>query len=247
MTMVNTTNDKQITPFWLHIKKSAGSSIRRVIVPDEVNDGRGQKPTNFIQSPPERYNAILNNFRIPLGEYQFRRTLFAKTYLYPNDWDNMISFAFVREPMARCVSAFLYLRNQVGIERSFVQERQAEDLSLSQQFDLFLRLISQAQNSPSIYQPINLHFTTHTARMWNDVTDKNDNVLLRHIFRLDDLQMGLEAIFQECNIDRKITNIPHANKRPEQLDYVPTSAQIAQIKQLYTNDFDLYETTQSYA
>jgi hypothetical protein len=245
--MANNTNSTEITPFWLHIKKSAGSSIRRIFFPNEVNNNRGAKPVNFIQSSPDQYNAIINNFRMPLGEYQFRRALFAKTYLYPDDWDSKISFAFVREPVSRCVSAFLYLRKQVGIERSFIQERDAQNLPIDQQFDLFLRLIASAQNSASIYQPINLHFTTHTAQMWDDVTDDDGNVLLSHLFRLEDLQIGIETIYRRCHIDREITDIPHANKRSDQVDYTPTPAQIALIKRLYANDFDLYETTQSYA
>lgn len=102
---------------------------------------------NFIQAQPEQYNAILNNFRIPLGEYQFRRSLFAKTYLYPQVWDSIVRFAFVREPISRCISAFLYLRNQVGRERSFIQEMDADALTIAQQFDLFLELIAQSQNS----------------------------------------------------------------------------------------------------
>ena len=102
---------------------------------------------NFIQAQPEQYNAILNNFRIPLGEYQFRRSLFAKTYLYPQVWDSIVRFAFVREPISRCISAFFYLRNQVGRERSFIQEMDADALTIAQQFDLFLELIAQSQNS----------------------------------------------------------------------------------------------------
>lgn len=145
--MSNSTTLPATPFFWLHVKKSAGTSIRRVLAPEYIDVERSRRPMNFIQAQPEQYNAILNNFRIPLGEYQFRRSLFAKTYLYPQVWDSIVRFAFVREPISRCISAFLYLRNQVGRERSFIQEMDADALTIAQQFDLFLELIAQSQNS----------------------------------------------------------------------------------------------------
>jgi len=233
---------KNISPFfWLHIKKSAGGSIRRLLTPEYIDVDRDQKPMNFIQAHPSQYNAILNKFRIPLGEYRFRRALFAKRYLYPNNWDDLLSFAFVREPMARCISAFFYLRNQVGWERSFLQEANATDRPIEQQFTLFLNVIESAQNSTSIYMPINLHFTTHTAAMWDDVTDENGTQLIRHIFRLDDLHKGLSFALNACGIDRDLAQLEHVNQRAHDLDYTPTAAQVAKIHSLYARDFDLYE------
>ncbi|NNC23541.1 sulfotransferase family 2 domain-containing protein [Salinisphaera sp. USBA-960] len=95
--------------FWLHIKKSAGSRIRTLLQPHYVEVDRAQKPITFIQANPEQYNDILNNYRVVLGDHQFKRCLFAKKYLYPHNWDNIYSFAFSREPVDRCVSMFHYL------------------------------------------------------------------------------------------------------------------------------------------
>ena len=67
--------------FWLHVKKSAGMSTRALLSPDYVEVERVKKPKNFIQAKPEEYNDILNNFRVVLGEYQFKRCLLAKKYL----------------------------------------------------------------------------------------------------------------------------------------------------------------------
>ena len=70
---------------------------------------RVQKPKIFVQSNFSEYNDILNNYRIPLGEYTFKRALFAKKYLYKENWDKLFSFAFSREPIDRCISMFYYL------------------------------------------------------------------------------------------------------------------------------------------
>lgn len=73
--------------FWLHIKKSAGITTRAFLKPYYEEVDRVNKPPSFIQSDPKQYNDILNNYRVLLGEYQFKRALFAKTYLYPNNWE----------------------------------------------------------------------------------------------------------------------------------------------------------------
>ena len=95
--------------FWLHIKKSAGQATRKALEPYYVQTERKNNPKSFIQAPKEEWNDILNNFRTPLGPYQFRRSLFAQRYLYENEFEAMLKFAFVREPIDRCISQFFYL------------------------------------------------------------------------------------------------------------------------------------------
>ncbi len=238
----------KIAPFfWLHIKKSAGGSTRRLLAPHYVQAERVHKPVTFIQSPRAQHNDILNNFRIPLGPYQFRRALFAKTYLYAADWHAIPRFAISRHPMARCLSAFFYLQGQPGGERSFVQHLQNGGQMPSRGdmhalFDAFLDLVEAAQNSPSIYHPVNLHFTTHTAAMWPDVTDNDGTLLLSHVFRLESLHAGLREIFELCNLAPPATaDVPRANANTNKPDFAPSPQQRARVKQLYAKDFDLYE------
>ena len=47
--------------FWLHIKKSAGISTRKLLQPYYKEVDRVKRPKNFIQSSPAEYNDILNN------------------------------------------------------------------------------------------------------------------------------------------------------------------------------------------
>lgn len=187
--------------FWLHIKKSAGISTRKLLQPYYKEVDRTQKPKNFIQSTPEEYNDILNNFRVVLGEYQFKRVLFASKYLYPNNWDSIFSFAFSRNPMDRCISMFYYLHHKKrSLTRNLylgyknLRNRKKLGLSVSYDFDLFLELIESVDHNEfkSIYNPAGLHFSTHTAPMFNDVTDIEGNLLLTKIYRLEHLYEGIE-------------------------------------------------------
>jgi hypothetical protein len=235
--------------FWLHIKKSAGITARALLKPYYVEVERVKKPKTFIQATPEEYNDILNNFRVVLGKYQFKRCLFAKKYLYPNHWDNIYSFAFSREPVDRCISMFYYLfwkdagyiRN---ILRSLIRSVNARKLlfNTSYAFDVFLDYAHEARRSNSIYQPLGIHFTTHTAPMWDDITDLDGNILLKEVFRLEKLIDGINKAFYECGIDKRLDKSDKKlNKNRGRKKYTPTQYQIKKIKQIYYNDFEIYE------
>lgn len=135
--------------FWLHVKKSAGGTVRRLLGPHYLQAERLRKPVNFIQSDPAAWNDILNNFRIPLGEYQFRRCLFARRYLYPDSWEARLRFAFARHPVERAVSAFFYLRVPRGGQNSFVHHARKLRRPVPEKdgglFDLFLDLVEEAR------------------------------------------------------------------------------------------------------
>ena len=164
--------------FWLHIKKSAGISTRKLLQPYYVEVDRTRQPKCFLQASHDEYNDILNNFRVTLGEYQFKRCLFAKKYLYPDSWEKIFSFAFSREPIDRCCSMYHYLYWHDGNLKHRLQHTIKRTLSTKKiqyntmyAFDTFLDFCQQARTSPSIYTPIDNHFTTHTAPMFDDITD----------------------------------------------------------------------------
>lgn len=232
--------------FWLHVKKAGGGTLRRLLAPDYVLAQRGQQPVNFIQSPRNQHNDILNNFRMPLGPYQFRRTAFAKTYLYPDCWDDLMRFAFVRNPLERCISAFAYLARPRGGQRSFVQHLQdhnamPEKSDQAALFDAFLDLVAAARISKSIDQPVNLHFTTHTAPIWDDVSDAHGKLLLSHLFRLEDMTAALDMVWQACNLARALPADPSWINARATADFVPSQAQLRRVEQLYQRDFELYD------
>ncbi len=234
--------------FWLHIKKSAGGSVRRILAPDYDLAQRTKQPVNFIQSPRSQHNDILNNFRVPLGDYQFRRTAFAQTYLYPDCWDQLVRFAFMRPPLERCLSMFFYLARPRGGERSFVQHLQEQGHAVdianpARLFDQFLDLVEAAQTSPSIYQPVNLHFTTHTAAVHGDVMDANGQMGLTQLFRLEDMAEAIAMVFELCQLSRSLpAELPHHNARKDSSLFAPSPAQLRRVETLYQMDFELYES-----
>ncbi|PQB04237.1 sulfotransferase family 2 domain-containing protein [Aureitalea marina] len=237
--------------FWLHIKKSAGISTRKLLQPHYVEVVRGKKPQNFIQSDRSQYNDILNNFRVVLGEYQFKRALFAKKFLYKEQWDNIYSFAFAREPVDRCVSMFFYLfyGKDLSLPRKIYNTYRnirtyGKPLnSLTGQFDLFLDLVQQAhEDRTSIYIPRGLHFTTHTASVFDDVTDTEGKVLLTEIFKLENLLMGVKRAHEACGLPMNNPEVDvRSNRGKNKKEFSPSVEQRRKIESIFYKDFELYE------
>ncbi len=235
--------------FWLHVKKSAGISTRQLLEPHYLTVDRGNRPECFLQADQSAWNDILNNYRMVLGNYQFRRSLFAKTYLYPDTWDDMVSFAFAREPVSRCVSMFYYLFWETGMRGLrkhldvFMRLRRVP-VTTGRAFDLFLDVLEEAPRSPTNLRPISLHFTTHTAPMWGDVADDDGNVLLTRIYRLENLNRGIDEVYEMCGLPpREVAARDNVvvNRTRRKGGYRPSPAQRRRIEQIFAKDFDLYE------
>lgn len=235
--------------FWLHVKKSAGTTTRKLLQPYYQLVDKTEKPISFIQALPHSYNDILNNYRVVLGDYQFKRALFAKQFLYKDQWDLMCSFAFSREPTDRCLSMFFYLYYyQTNFLKKLLKARKNFRIhkkftwSIRYDFDLFLELIGQIHlNSGYSYDRTGLHFSTHTAPMYNDITDNDGNVLLTKVFRMEDLHKGIAQVYQLCGLQFQKDNIIHRNKNKIRKEYVPCKTQRKKIIKLYEKDFDIYE------
>jgi len=234
--------------FWLHIKKSAGISTRNLLSPHYVQVNR-KKVKTFRNASPAEFNDILNNYRVILGKYQFKRALYAKEKLFPEDWDKIFSFAFSREPVDRCISMFYYLYFQKksvlkDLSRLYYNTISIKKLTLNESysFDAFLSFVEQARSSPSIHKPIDLHFTTHTATMWEDVTDFEGNQLLTKIYRLSNLNNAINEVFENCGLEKKdLADTPHFNRNKNRRSFNPSKEQIRRIEQIYEKDFTLYE------
>lgn len=226
--------------FWLHIKKSAGQSTRKALKPHYVEVDRS-KPQSFIQSKESEYNDILNNYRTPLGDYQFKRSLFAKNFLFKEEWDSIFSFAFSREPIDRCLSMFYYTF-WTGLKGRVINSFKTKKILLnhSYAFDCFLELIMKHQNIYSY--PQNMHFTTHTNPMWNDITDNNDNILLSKVFRLENFREGIDYALEMINKKSPNRDLPKVNSNNSRGSFYPSISQIKKIQKIYKKDFDLYES-----
>ncbi len=233
--------------FWLHIRKAGGTSIIDMLGDAYRRVDRNNYPTCFIASEREEWNDILNNWRIPLGEYTFRRALFARTFLYKEEWRNMTSFAASREPVSRCVSMFHYLLwRRSSLFQRFVQTlhvlRWHHRLTLTDRdaFDQFLHLleIRFSDENDTIFKPVDLHFTTHTARMFNDITDDAGQCMLSHVFRLECIEKGVSELMR--GLERAPLPISRLNQTRHS-QYTPTRSQRRKIEALFARDFDVYE------
>lgn len=247
--------------FWLHIKKSAGLTTRKLLQPYYTEVDRTKRPRNFIQSAPEQWNDILNNYRVVLGEYQFKRALFAKQFLYPDEWDRIVSFAFCRNPIDRCVSMFhyLYWRNGSVLRRELknavlhasgalgLSKRSAGvtriSYNASYAFSAFLDLVSRTRESDSIYQPAGLHFATHTAPMWDDITDFDGNIVLNRVYRLEHLVTGINEVFEVCGLQKRVNDDGlRLHKGKKRKSFSPRAHHVRHIEQIYAHDLELYES-----
>lgn len=232
--------------FWLHIKKSAGQSTRKMLHPLYQEVDRSNKPACFSQSDISDYNDILNNYRIPLGEYQFRRSLFAKKFLYGEKFAQLLKFAFCRNPVDRCISQFFYLwHNGSGRKKITLPFLMLRDLRFSGRtsydFDRFLSAIEEVRGSDSYQRPYGLHFQTHIAPMWDDIAGDDGTILLDFVFRLDDLNSGVNFVREQFGIKPlEAREIVHRNKTAKS-QFRPDRRQTGKIEHLFGKDFDIYE------
>jgi hypothetical protein len=231
--------------FWLHIKKAAGMTTRSLLQPHYTQVQRTDLPGCYKMHDPVEWNDVLNNYRIPLGHYQFRRCLFAKEYLYSEKaWNNTLKFAFSREPISRCKIMFFYLfwNRKLGTLRHRAKQslKQRRNLfNIRYAFDSFLDTLEARHDSESIYHPVGLEFQTHTAPMCQDVSDKKGVVMLDRIYRLDCLYPAVEEVLGECGLSMQQKPLKKNVSQREELTL--TSQQKTKISQLYANDFEIYE------
>lgn len=239
--------------FWLHIKKSAGTSLREMLQPYYYKSDLVKRPKCFLQSSPDEWNDILNNHLTLLGEYQFKRALFAREYLYKAKWSDIYSFAICREPTERCISMFHYLFwNKSGLKARALQmvffSRLANRVAWnkSSAFDIFLDVVELSRQSDTNLRPFDLHFNTHTRTMWEDVTDHNGEMLLSKIYKMVDLPSIVGDVFIQSNI-KEWHQAPSKelvlNKSVHKQNIIKLHAkQVARIEQLFKPDFELYSS-----
>lgn len=188
----------------------------------------------------EFWNDTINNYRIPLGEFQFRRAYFASKYLYCEDWGRINSFAFVREPVSRALSMFRFLQPEI---RSYAIRLQVRKCTASYLFDLFLEMLFMQRESVASSKPFGLRFATHVNPVWDDVVGSESNILLANLFRLDDLERGLRKVYAECDLVLPSSLSIFSNKTPRSGaigTFVPSVSQREKVLEFYQRDLILY-------
>ena len=176
--------------------------------------------------------------------------LFAKTWLYPNDWSSRLSFAFSREPVSRAVSMFLYmfwrggsLGNLLVDNLNLLKTVRRPIFRASTAFDIFLELLERrfSQTHDSNFLPVDLHFTTHTARMFEDITDKEEKVLLARVYRLESFVPAIREVLADIGAPAPVETGRRLNQNEKSATYQPNRTQRIRLERIYDKDFEIYE------
>ena len=225
--------------FWLHIKKSGGTSIRKMLSPVYNEDDRKNYPQCFIMAKKMYWNDILNNFKTPLGHYQFKRMFFAKTFLYSTDeFNNLFKFAFSREPVSRAKSMFFFLfKSDI---RQILNQGRANDLP--KLFGIFLNYIEEVRNSSSNNSPHGLKFQTHTAEMFSDITDEKGEILTNKIWKLENLDSAIKQILKFTETKQTIKT-EYLNKQSI-INFNIEDKDINRLHKLFKMDFQIYKSAE---
>jgi hypothetical protein len=213
--------------FWLHIKKAGGNSVREVLEDVYVTADR-EEVTPFIAVPKEQWNDTVNNYRMPLGKYDFKRMLFAKKYLYrEKEFDTMFKFVVVRNPYDRAVSCWQYCTR--GSRKWALLNRAVPKKG----FETFLRQLPEIWKSK-----VQRHTATHTAPVYPDITDGEGRLLVDFTAKLENIDDDFKIICR--NIGIEVREFPSVNKtqrkRPYQDFYNRTTKQL--VEELYGEDIE---------
>lgn len=212
---------------WLHIKKSAGQSIRAGLGGNYVETDRS-RPRPFAELPTEEWNDALNNYRMDLQGYEVRRMLFARDYLF-DDLGERYCFAFVRNPFDRAVSAWRYLS----------QGARWRDLHLAstrRSFRRFLMLVEQQQTERT-----HRHVFTHTAPMWPDVSDDSGRLLLDFVGRFENLEHDYASVCRELAIQAPSLPRRNVSDRPMSYRSAYDRETRAMVESLYGADLERFD------
>ncbi len=239
-------------PFlWLQIKNSAGTSVRNAMAVHYPTppmpageDWHSHQPT-FAEVEPIYWNAVLNRYRTELGPLKTKRLLFAREHLYRN-FDEIVSFAILREPRERCLSMYAYLNAMADPERSLWDRMLGRNRPRRrhhvprENFRLFLEAVRVARADPTR----DIHFSTHTAQVFEDVSDREGRVLLKRAIRLEDAAHALPAVLGELSDGRLSLELNHLNRSGAgQLEYADLASKESTklVEELFGPDFELYE------
>ena len=180
--------------FWLHIKKAGGTSFREAFSPPYVQTDRKAPPRDFSLIPRQEWNDTVNNYRYPLGEFDFRRMLFVSKCLYaPDEFSRIFKFVIVRNPYDRAVSCWRY-RVAQGFELD----------SGAGAFERFLEGLPENWHSKA-----NRHLAMHSAPIWPDITDGSGRLLVDRIYRLEEIELHLPEICASLGVDQR--SLPRRN------------------------------------
>ncbi|NER05350.1 MAG: sulfotransferase family protein [Okeania sp. SIO3C4] len=197
---------------FIHIPKNAGTSITNVLTPFAFDPG-SKKVNNILNFPfdytqrklkfhiKKRILLIKSPVGIKLGisnsgSLKHAKAVDLKKILGKNLFDNLFKFAFVRNPWAKEVSNYEYIKRRK--DHPLNPLIHFHSLSLEQ----FLEWkISKNYKSPQL----------------NFIADYNDNLLVDFIGKVEDIDRDIKKISKQINIDSE--KVPKLNSRKQPYNY----------------------------
>lgn len=218
--------------FWLHVKKAGGTSMRDAFADFyQIPDHRYTYPKPFVALPKGQWNDTLNNYRIPLGEYDYKRMQFAKKFLYSEEeFEELYKIVIVRNPYDRIVSAWRYLfRGNKGFY-------DLEYLRMKHSFKYFLKKLPVyfGHRYKQIYH--HGYIGLHCAPVWPDITDESGNLLVDKVIKLENLETEIEALNKEFDLSIDSTIQKNKSNRKDNYKKYFNSTTRSMVEELFSED-----------
>ena len=216
---------------FVHIPKTAGSSIRHILPEsDEWKFPGGHAPARTY------YGFFLRNF--PVNKV-------AKVPLGLGKWNEYTKFAFIRNPWARFVSAYNFLKNGgKGNRESIVIKNEVIDKHPSIKHFICNEVVTDSDVLNGDEDLIDgdicyrlYHFKSQ-YQMLNHV--ETNQLLIDNIYRFEELQQGIASMLKKIGLPVKA--LPHLKKstdvKPYTDYYDDETREIIAIK--YKKDIELF-------
>lgn len=189
-----------------------------------------RNPQPFVALPKEQWNDAVNNYRMRLGDYDCRRMLFAKKFLYGRrEFNEMFKFVIVRNPYDRAVSTWLYLTGRStgwNILRMISKKRALK---------LFLEKLPEVWRRKA-----DRHLATHTQPVVPDITDEQGSVLVDHIGKLEEIQTEFDHICKQTGLPTRRFPVVNSSGRTDGYRAYFTPASRKLIQTYYGADLELF-------
>ena len=197
---------------FIHIPKSAGSSITYALTPYSLSPEKSQ------------FRRLLSH--LPVSENPEKAWLRAhdkaswlRLKLPPEIYNSYCKFAVVRNPFDYAVSYYFSVRKNPKSNRHASANRQS--------FSEFLRSIGRKNN-----------FTGITQSSW--VTDRSGQIIIDRVLRFEHFDNDVAELFADLGIDRA-TAIPYVNTtKHEPYRYYYSDADRKFAERLFARDLELF-------
>ena len=210
-----------------HIPKTAGSSINVLLRKNKKYIIRGHPPTYIIKQNDIIVTKVTlsEHYRMVLDGRQINHILDfnpLNVRSQPN-YTNYFSFAFVRHPYSRILSAYNYLINGGG--NNILDKSQSIILKRYNGFDNVIDNLGYLKN-----------IIIHLIEQRHYVCDENDKILVNFIGKYENLNEDLITLSPE------LINIPHVNrtKNNHLTQLSLTNYHKEKIYEQYKKDFEIF-------